>query len=340
MVNLWNAPSYFITGWFDDSIRGGLEYFPKLTKEHPDLKFRKQHKPLIGPWYHALSAPFEPSSKIGEIDYGPSSVIDLGEEALRWFDYWLKGEKNKIMDEPPAKLFLIEEHRWMHSDSFPLSEAVDRVFYLSAEEPSNMLKGAGKLVSQNAKSSEYSRFLYDPKDPAPAPFWKKNFQNGTNEDLRDIQARQDVLVFSSDALKSPINIVGTLRVQLFVSTSAVDTDFVARISDVHPSGYAERLNHGILRLRYRESFEKPRLVKPWEVMEITIDMAATGQQFQPGHRVRPDVTSSAFPIYSPNYNTGESIWDEKKPIKGAQKVFHSGRYPSRLIMQEVKNPPK
>jgi hypothetical protein len=340
MVNLWNVPSYFITGWFDDSIRGGLEYFPHLTKEHPDIEFRKQHKLLIGPWYHALSAPFEPSSKIGEIDYGRSSVIDLGREALRWFDYWLKGKQNKVMDEPPVKLFLMGENRWMHSKTFPLSEAIDRVYYLSAKGPSNTLNGSGKLASRNVGGSEYSSFVYDPKNPAPAPFWKKNFQNGTNEDLRSIQKRSDVLVFTSDALESPLNIVGMLRVQLFVSTSAVDTDFVARLSDVHPNEYAERLNHGILRLRYRDGFEKTRPVTPGEVMEITIDMAATGQQFEAGHQVRLDVTSSAFPIFAPNYNTGGSIWEETEPIKATQKVFHSDRYPSRLILQEVWNPPK
>ena len=118
------------------------------------------------------------------------------------------------------------------------------------------------------------------------------------------------------------------------------TDFVARLSDVHPNGYAERLNHGILRLRYRDGFEKTRLVTPGEVVEIAIDMAATGQQFQPGHRVRMEVTSSAFPSFAPNYNTGGDVWEETEPVKATQKVFHSDRYPSRLILQEVWNPPK
>jgi putative CocE/NonD family hydrolase len=340
MVNLWNVPSYFVTGWFDDSIRGGLEYFPHLTNEHPDIEFRKQHKLLIGPWYHALSIPFEPSSKVGEIDYGHSSIIDLTKEALRWFDHWLKGKRNKVMEEPPVKLFLMGENRWMHSKKFPLSEAIDRVYYLAADGSSNSLDGSGKLASRNVGSSEYSSFIYDPMNPAPSPFQKEYFQNGTNEDLRRIQKRADVLVFTSDMLDLPLNVVGMLRAELFVSTSAADTDFVARLSDVHPNGYAERLNHGILRLRYRDGFESTRRVTPGEVMSITIDMAATGQQFQPGHRVRLDVTSSAFPSFAPNYNTGESIWEETEPVKATQKVFHSDRYPSRLVLQEVWNPPK
>ncbi|MGA2664850.1 MAG: CocE/NonD family hydrolase [Nitrososphaerales archaeon] len=342
MVERWNVPSYFVTGWFDDSIRGALEYFPMLTKAHPDLEFRKRHKLLIGPWYHALSAPFEPSSKVGEIDYGPSSVVDLGQEALRWFDYWLKGVQNGVMDEPPTRLFLMGANRWMRPSEFPLPEARERVYYLSATGPSNTLEGSGVLSAEPRRDGgrDHSSFDYDPRDPAPAPFWKKNFQNGTNEDLRAIQGRRDVLVFTSDPLASPLNAVGMLSARLFVSTSAVDTDFVARLSDVHPGGYAERLNHGILRLRYREGFEKAVPVTPGAVMEITVDMAATGQRFQKGHRVRLDVTSSAFPVYSPNLNTGEGIWDEAKPVRATQKVFHSDRYPSRLIVQEVRRVPR
>jgi len=339
MVKLWNVPSYFVTGWFDDSIRGGLELFPQLTKEHPDAEFRKKHKLLIGPWSHKLTVPFENSSKLGEVDYGRSSIVDLEREALRWFDHWLKGKRNKVTEEPPVKLFLMGQNRWMHSKTFPLSEAIERVYYLSADGPSNTLTGRGRLASRNAGSSQYSSFVYDPKNPTPSPFWKEAFQNGTNEDLRSIQKRPDVLVFTSDPLDMPLNIVGMLRAELFVSTSAVDTDFVARLSDVHTNGYAERLNHGILRLRYREGFDKTRPVAPGDVMGVRIDMAATGQQYQKGHSVRLEVTSSAFPGFAPNYNTGGSIWTESKPIVATQKVFHSDRFPSRLIMQEVWNPP-
>jgi uncharacterized protein len=340
MVNLWNVPTYFVTGWFDDSISGALEYYPMLTKEHPDRDFRENHKLLIGPWSHKLSLPFEPSPKIGEIDYGASSVVDLNNEALRWYDRWLKGKKNGVTTEPPVKLFLMEANRWVNAGSFPLDENTERVFFLSADGPSNSLDGSGKLVAEAPAGSQQSNYLFDPEHPTPTPFWKEAFQNGTNEDLREIQKRSDVLVFSSDPLTKPLNVIGMVKAELFVSTSARDTDFVARLSDVHPNGYVERLGHGILRLRYRNGFEKAELVTPGEVLPITITMNATGQQFKSGHRVRLDVTSSAFPSYAVNFNTGGSMWEETKPIKAKQKVFHSERYPSRLIVQEVRNPPK
>ncbi|MFI5421666.1 MAG: CocE/NonD family hydrolase, partial [Nitrososphaerales archaeon] len=255
MVKLMSVPSYFVTGWFDDSIKGSLEHFPQMTQKHPDEQVRKSHKLLVGPWPHRLSID---SSKLGDFDYGPQSMVPLQKEATLWFDYWLKGVDNGIMKESVTHLFLMGENRWIESNAFPLSEAVERTFVLAAEGPTNSLNGGGKLGT-NSGSSPASTFVYNPERPAPTPFWKENFQNGTNEDLRPIQRRDDVLVFSSDPLTSPFNLVGLISLELFVSTSATDTDFVGRLSDVSPDGYAERLNHGIFRLRYREGYEKIKL---------------------------------------------------------------------------------
>jgi len=183
-----------------------------------------------------------------------------------------------------------------------------------------------------------STFLYDPKNPAPAPFWKENFQSGTNEDLRAIQSRPDVLVFTSPPLSKPLNVVGRIKAELYVSTSARDTDFVARLSDVHPDGYAERLNHGILRLRFRNGYEKSEPVEPGQVLRIEIDLWGTGQQIQAGHCLRLEVTSSGYPVWAPNYNTGGDIWEETTPIVASNTVHHSEQHPSRLILKELVEP--
>ncbi len=184
-----------------------------------------------------------------------------------------------------------------------------------------------------------NRFLLTyPKNPAPSPFAKEGFQNGMNEDLRPIQRRDDVLVFSSENLGAPVNVIGMIGAELYVSTSAVDTDFVARLSDAHPNGYAQRVCHGIARLRYREGYEKMILVQPGEIMKIQIDMMGTGHQFQTGHMIRLEVTSSAFPSAAPNYNTGKSAWEEKDPIVAQQTVYHSNAYPSCLKLPIIQNP--
>lgn len=348
LKNVWNddmiarmkVPCYFVSGWYDDSLKGALDHFPALTKEHPDKRTRGNHKLLIGPWPHALSAPFNSSEKLGDFDYGPHSVVPLDKEAVRWFDFWLKGIDNGVMKEPKVRLFLMGKNRWIDSNAFPLTSTRHQRLFLTADGPSNSLSGNGKLISRKAAPSKFvkSTFTYDPTNPAPSPYSKEYFQNGMNEDLRPIQRRDDILVFTSAPLKIPLNIIGTVKAELFVSTSAVDTDFITRLSDVHPNGYAQRLCQGISRLRFRDGYEQIKLVKPGEIVRTTVDMWGTGQQFQKGHRIRLEVTSSAFPSVAPNYNTGAGLWEEKNPIIANQTVYHSKRYPSNLVLPEIANP--
>jgi uncharacterized protein len=339
MITQMKVPSYFVSGWYDDSLQGALDHFPALTHDQPDVESRKNHKLLIGPWPHALSAPFHNTGKLGDIDYGPQSVVPLDRESIRWFDYWLKGIDNGVMDEPKVRLFLMGENRWMNAEEFPVPEAHRINLYLVADGSTNTLDGKGVLSSEMADGKHrQSGFIYDPKNPAPSPFSKEGFQNGMNEDLRFIQRRDDVLVFTTPELKDPLNVVGTINAELYVSTSAVDTDFITRLSDVHPNGYAQRICQGISRLRYREGYEKIKLVTPGEIMKISIGMMGTGQQFQNGHRIRLEVTSSAFPSAGPNYNTGGSSWEEKEPIIAEQTVYHSTERPSRVQLPILSRP--
>ncbi len=339
MISKMKVPSYFVSGWYDDSLQGALDHFPALTHDQSDPDSRKNHKLLIGPWPHALSAPFHNTGKLGDIDYGPQSVVPLQKEAIRWFDYWLKGIDNGVMDESKVRLFLMAENRWMNAEEFPLAENRQKSMYLSAEGAANSLDGRGTLVpdAQDGKSQQ-SNFTYDPRNPAPSPFSKEGFQNGMNEDLRPIQRRDDVLVFSSPELTNALNIVGMINAELFVSTTAVDTDFVTRLSDVHPNGYAQRICQGIARLRYRDGYETMKLVQPGQIMKISLSMMGTGQQFQAGHKVRLEVTSSAFPSAAPNYNSGKSQWEETDPIIAEQTVYHSREYPSRVLLPVIQNP--
>lgn len=339
---LWNegiydraqVACYHVTGWFDDDQRGTLEHFPAFAHAHPDPQVRRSQKLLIGPWPHRLSID---TSKLGDFDYGSHSMVPLVKETIRWFDYWLKGIENGVVDEPQCRMFLMGENRWFETDSFPIKEANETSFLLGADGPANSLAGQGVLSNEHGRAAS-SMFTYNPERPAPTPFWKESFQNGTNEDLRPIQRRDDVLVFTSEPLEKPLNVVGRIRAELFVSTSALDTDFVARLSDVHPDGYAQRLNSGILRLRFREGYEKIRLTEPGEILKIDVDLWATGHQFKPGHSIRLDITSSGYPTWAPNYNTGGKIWEEVEPVIAEQTLYHSLQYPSRLVLMELPEP--
>ena len=337
MIEKMTVPCYFVTGWFDDSISGGMDFFPRLLKHHDPMVARSQ-KLLVGPWAHPLSAPYRPATKLGDFDYGPDSVVQLHGEAVRWFDYWLKGDDNGIMREPPVRLFHMGANRWMDHSEFPLTKSVQRELLLSADGPSNTLEGKGKLTMVHG-SSKSSRYTYDPSDPTPTPFWKEAFQNGTNEDLRYIQRRKDVLVFTSEPMKSPLDVVGMLGSELYVSTSAVDTDFVTRLSDVGPDGYAQRLQHGIMRLRFRDGFERIKLVKPGEIVKVNVCMWATSHRFSAGHKMRLEVTSSAFPTYAPNFNTGGSTWEETKPIVREADRLSLGGAPVASDLPGAQRPP-
>jgi len=339
MISQMNVPCYFVSGWYDDSLQGALDHFPALTHDHPDKELRKKHKLLLGPWPHALSSPFHSTGQLGDFDYGPQSVVPLDREAIRWFDYWLKGIANGVTSEPQVRLFLMAQNRWMDSQEFPRTDANQTSLYLGADGRSNSLAGNGILSwDKSGGKNPRSTFTFDPAQPAPSPFAKEGFQNGMNEDLRSIQRRDDVLVFTSAKLTQRVNVVGHVAAELYVSTSAVDTDFVARLSDVHPNGYAQRMCQGILRLRYRMGYEKMVPIIPGEIMKISISMMGTGQQFQPGHHIRLEVTSSAFPSAAPNYNTGKSAWEETEPIIANQTVYHSPEHPSRLILPVIREP--
>jgi len=334
IYNQTQVPCYHVTGWFDDDQKGTLEYFPALAHNHPDAEMRRSQKLLIGPWPHRLSID---TSKLGDFDYGSQSLVPLTKETIRWFDYWLKGQDNGVLDESPCRMFLMGANRWIETDSFPMRKAKEYSLLLGANGPSNSLLGQGMLGDTHG-SAVASSYTYNPERPAPTPFWKESFQNGTNEDLRPIQRRDDVLVFTSEPVSNPLNVVGKIRAELYVSTSALDTDFVARLSDVYPDGYAQRLNSGIFRLRFRDGYHKVSLVKPGEILKIEVDLWATGHQFQPGHCIRLEVTSSGYPTWAPNYNTGGKIWEEVDPIIAEQTLFHSEKYPSRLILLELPEP--
>ncbi len=326
MSKLVDVPSYFVSGWFDDALKGAIDHFSQVSKINPAM--RKKQKLMIGPWAHRLSTD---SSRLGDFDFTPDSIVLLDKEALRWFDYWLKDEENGIMDESQVRLFVMGVNRWAEFTDYPTSQNNQYELLLGSDGIANGLSGKGKLSAYH-DGMVSSSFIYDPKLPLPAPYWREQFQCGTNEDLRFIQRRDDVLVFTSEPLHSPLDVIGNVEAELYVSTSALDTDFFARLSDVHPSGYAMRLGHGISRLRYRFGYEKSHLVSPGEVVKINIDLWATGNRFLPGHSIRLEVSSSAFPVFAPNFNTGGNPWEEVEPVVAEQTVYHSQRHPSKLIL--------
>jgi putative CocE/NonD family hydrolase len=276
------------------------------------------------------------------VDFGPEGKVPVRKYQLEWFDYWLKGEPKQTHDavaNPPARIFIMGANRWRDEQEWPLSRAHPTPFYLSSGGRANTLNGDGRLQRSAPGKQKPDQFVYDPKNPVPteggAVCCNPKVLPWGPRDQRAVEARPDVLVYTSAPLKRPMEVTGPIRVVLYVSTSQPDTDFTAKLVDVFPSGEARNLTDGILRLRYRESLEKPMLARPGEVYPIMIDAGVTSNQFAKGHRIRLEISSSNFPRFDRNPNTGRPVADEKQLRRAAQTVSHERGCASHVILPVI-----
>jgi putative CocE/NonD family hydrolase len=262
-----------------------------------------------------------------------------------WFDYWLKGEpeRNSVYSvaNPPARIFVMGANRWRDEEQWPLSRALVTPFYLSSRGRANTLHGDGRLQRGEPRRQKPDQFVYDPRDPVPteggAVCCNPNVLPWGPRDQRAVEERRDVLVYTSAPLKRELEVTGPVRVVLYVSTSQPDTDFTAKLVDVFPNGEARILTDGILRLRYRESLEKALPARPGEVYRITIDAGVTSNVFARGHRIRLEISSSNFPRFDRNPNTGRPVAAEKELRRAAQTIYHEHGRASHVLLPLVVN---
>ena len=278
---------------------------------------------------------YRTSGGTGDIDFGPNARIDLHETQLRWFDYYLKGIDTGILDEPPVKIFVMGENVWRDEQEWPLARTRYTPYYLRSQGQANSLHGDGRLELVGPEDEPPDRFVYDPDDPVPTCGGNTLIIPMGVQDQRQVETRQDVLVYTSAAVSAPLEVTGPLVVKLFASSSAIDTDFTAKLVDVRPDGYAQNLADGILRTRYRASRMRPAFLTPDQVYELTIDLLATSHVFLPGHRMRLEISSSNFPRFDRNLNTGEDQATGIRRQTAAQTIFHDRRYASHLLLPVI-----
>ena len=324
-------PVFSVGGWYDNFVESDLEAFRLMRKNG------RAHRILIGPWPHNMSYDFTGAS------FGPEAKLPILGLQLQWFDYWLKGEPSPSglpsIANPPARIFIMGANRWRDEQEWPLTRARLTTFYLSSRGRANSLDGDGRLQTLPPRGERPDQYVYDPTNPAPTDGGAvccnpKVFPWGPF-DQRAVEKRRDVLVYTSAPLKRPLEVTGPIRAVLYVSTSQFDTDFTAKLVDVFPDGRAINLTDGILRLRYRESIEKPVLARPDQVYPITIDAGVTSNEFGRGHRIRVEVSSSNFPRFDRNPNTGRPVADERDLRRASQTVFHDRRRPSHILLPVV-----
>lgn len=328
-----DLPVLHISGWYDDEQVGTPLNFHGMTTKGATEFARRNQKMIMGPWPHQINK----STKIGDIDFGPDAVIDLNGYMLRWFDYWLKGKETGIMKEPAVKMFVMGENKWRDEQEWPLARTNWTKYYLHSYGRANSRFGDGKLSTSDFfnNEGESDEYIYDPADPVPFITDATSAQIGGPDDYSAVERRDDVLVYTSEVLDEDLEVTGPVKMELYASSSAKDTDFMVKLLDVWPNGYAQRLTDGMVRARFREGMENPSLIEPGKVYKYEIDCWNTSHVFKKGHQIRIEVASSAFPKYDRNPNTGEELGKTANMVKAKQKVYHNEEYPSAIILPVI-----
>jgi len=316
-----HVPVYSVGGWYDNYVESDLDAFSIHHRHSPEDHI------LIGPWAHVFSATFKGT------DFGKDSLVSLRPEQLRWFDRWVKdADDPALLPAHPVRIFVMGINQWRDEDEWPPARARSVKFYLDS---------GSQLGNKPDPRSAPDTFVYDPRNPVPtvggAVCCNPRIFPWGPLDQRQVEKRRDVLVYSTTPLTSPIEVTGPIKVVLHVSSTAPDTDFTAKLVDVFLDGTARNLTDGILRMRYRDSLEKPKLMKPGEEYRVTIDAGVTSNVFLAGHRIRVEISSSNFPRFDRNPNTGGSVADagakETRPAK--QTVYHEQQRYSYVLLPVV-----
>jgi putative CocE/NonD family hydrolase len=335
------APTFNVGGWYDIFLKDTIENF-RIMRTQGSTPEARQSKLLIGPWTHGGVM-----NPIGEINFGfgaSAAFIDLQIDfvslQVRWFDHFLKGIDNGVTQEAPIKLFVMGANVWRDEQEWPLARAVETRYYLHSAGHANTLNGDGSLSTQAPAAESPDHYAYDPANPVitrgGALLMTPEFPSGPY-DQRQTEGREDVLVYSTPPLEQDLEVTGPILVHLWAVSSAPDTDFVARLVDVHPNGYAQNLTDGIVRARYRHfaQGEAPSLIEPGRAYEYEIDLWATSNVFKQGHRIRLDVTSSNFPRWDRNPNTGHAFGADSELVIAQQTILHDADHPSYILLPVV-----
>jgi putative CocE/NonD family hydrolase len=325
-------PMYHVTSWFDIFLHGGLANFSGLRAGAATAAARGAQKLLVGPWAHLFPYTSPTSTGTGDIDFGAAALIDVHAIQLRWFDHWLKGIDTGLLEEPPVKVFVMGENRWRDEDEWPLARTRYTPYYLRSRGRANTAAGDGALSPRPPEPEPPDRFVYDPADPVSTRGGNTLILAMGVQDQRPVEARPDVLVYTSEAMIEPLEVTGPVVLTLYAASSAPDTDFTAKLVDVRPDGYAQNVADGIVRARYRESRTAVTLLIPGSVTRFNIDLWATSHVFLPGHRIRIEISSSNFPRFDRNLNTGEDPALGTRWQVAEQTVFHDQRYPSHVLL--------
>jgi len=315
------VPALTTTGWYDQQI-GAIKNFTGMRANGMTEEARSGQRLIVGPWSHTIDFS---SSRVGELDFGPEAVRDFYQIADDWFGHWLKGESTGVEDWPPVQLFVMGANRWRAEEDWPPAGIEYTDYYLH---------GGGKLSPVPPSDDAPDSYDYDPRDPVMTLYSPPGQQEP--QDQRALDGRRDVLTYETDPVGEPVEVTGPITVHLWAASSVPDTDFVVKLMDVRPDGFVQELCYGIVRARYRESYDSPTLIEPGRVYEYTIQVNPTSNLFRRGHRIRLAVSSSDFPNFDRNHNTGGDDYFESTLATARQTVYHDRERPSRVVLPVIR----
>ena len=317
-----DVPILHWNGWFDNRLDATLDSFVGIRAQGRSARCRKSQRLVIGPWCH-----FPPAA--WDLDFGPEAMLDDYAWRLRWYDHWLKGIDNGVADEPAVRVFLMGANRWIELEDWPPSQVTYRPFYLreGVGSSKSSLNDGGLAQEAPGENEPPDIFLYDPDEPVPS---LRTFDDPGPKDHRSIEGR--VLTYTTEVLEGDLTVVGPVKAVLYGLSSAPDTDWVVRLCDVWPDGRSMWVCDGILRARYRDSSAHEESLVPGQIYRFEVDMWATAQVFLAGHRLQVQVTSSDFPWYDRNLNTGGPFGEEVHGQVAANTIFHDAVRPSHVVL--------
>ncbi len=327
-----NVPVHTYGGWFDIFLMGTINGYVGMRNHGATPEARAGARMIIGPWGHG------PSQSFGGIDFTPIANMDMFDVQLDFYDYHLKGIKNGLDLEKPVQLFYMGANKWRSESDWPIPQTEYRELYLNSGGSANSVRGDGRLTFDKPAEAATDTYRYDPAQPVPTTGGNNCCGTPTQAgpvDQRPLERREDVLVYTSDFLTEPLTIAGPIKMKLHAATDGPDTDWMIKLVDVQPDGYAMPVAEGILRARFREGLDKVKLLTPNEVYEYEIELTSTANVFKPGHRIRIDITSSNFPQFDRNPNTGAPLGSSDELRVARQTIHHGGARPSHLVLPLV-----
>jgi putative CocE/NonD family hydrolase len=335
-----NVPGFWFMSWYDVSIGPNLAAY-NSTRKHARPEIGNQQYAVIAPTLHCAYKRALEDTVVGERSMGDAR-LDYDEMTYGWFDHFLKGEDNHILEKmPKVKYFVMGANKWETSDTWPPKGATPLTFYLSSAGKANTLSGDGTLSSGPPNVDKADGFIYDPREPVSSfggnVCCTGNAVTGGAFDQRKMEERPDILVYTTEPFKEGTEVSGPIDVTLYVSSDVKDTDFSVKIIDVAPNGPAYNLDETIQRVRYRNGYDKPiAFMEKGKVYKVTLQPMTTSNYFAAGHSMRIEVSSSNFPRFDRNMNTGGNNYDETEGMVAHNEVHHSRQYPSAVTVSVVK----